>query len=93
MVLHPTTRVGAAQAGARVDALLRDAGLAGGALGVRDALGPAAGHRVALVASQARADGHLAVVFALSVSAAWRGDAWIGGNRLPRWFCGERQRS
>ena len=91
VVLHAAARVGSAQSGARVDALLRHTGLAGGTLGVRDTLWPAAGRRVALVAGQAAAHGHVAVVLALGVGTARRRHARVGGNGLPRRRCKERR--
>ena len=92
VVLHPAARVGTAQTRTRVDTLLSDARLAGGTLGVCDALGPAAGHGVALVAGQARADGHVTGVLALGVGAARRGKARVGRYRVLWRCCGRRQR-
>ena len=92
VVLHAAPRVGPAQSRTRVDALLRDTRLAGVALSVGDALGPAARHGITLVAEEARTHGHTAVLLALGVGATRRGDARIGGYRIYGWFCRENER-
>ena len=70
VVDHLTLGVGAAGPGARVAALLVDAGQVAGALAVNPALGPAVG-RGANIAGQTRAGRNVILASALRVWATW----------------------
>lgn len=81
MVGGEALRLGAARAGARIGALLVDAGAVQRAVGVAEALGPAADVRIAVVFGQALADGVCRVLDAAArVGAAWRRQTGIGGR-------------
>lgn len=71
-------RFGAARSGARVDALLMDAGTVQRTVGVAEALGSAANVRIAVRFGQAFADGVGVLDATAGVAAARRRDARVG---------------
>lgn len=92
MVHHPAVRVDAARAGARVAALVVDAGAGAVTVRVGNALGPAARVRVARVLRQARARPGAVALAANRVGAARRRVARLAGALGGHDHCKERTR-